>query len=44
LTERLFGFADYVSDPGLGDVDATTRALADVCLVVFNSNEFIYVY
>ncbi|MEO2012987.1 MAG: PSD1 and planctomycete cytochrome C domain-containing protein [Fuerstiella sp.] len=44
FTERLFGFDDYVSDPGLGDVDATTRALADVCLVVFNSNEFIYVY
>ncbi|HIE97892.1 MAG TPA: DUF1553 domain-containing protein, partial [Fuerstia sp.] len=44
FTERLFGFDDYVADPGLGDVDATTRALADVCLVVFNSNEFIYVY
>ncbi|MFT5301521.1 MAG: hypothetical protein ACI814_002327, partial [Mariniblastus sp.] len=42
--ERLFGFDDYVPDPGLGDVDAKTRALADVCLVVFNSNEFIYVY
>ncbi len=44
FTERLFGFDDYVADPGLDDVDITTRALADVCLVVFNSNEFIYVY
>jgi hypothetical protein len=44
FSERLFGFDDYVPDPGLGDVDAKTRALADVCLVVFNSNEFIYVY
>lgn len=44
FTERLFGFDDYVPDAGLGDVDATTRALAEVCLVVFNSNEFIYVY
>jgi hypothetical protein len=44
FTERLFGFDDYVPDPGMGDVDATTRALAEVCLVVFNSNEFIYVY
>ena len=44
FTERLFSFDDYVPDPGMGDVDATTRALAEVCLVVFNSNEFIYVY
>jgi len=44
FSERLFSFHDYSPDPGLGDVDATTRALADVCLVVFNSNEFIYVY
>jgi hypothetical protein len=44
FTERLFGFDNYVPDAGMGDVDATTRALAEVCLVVFNSNEFIYVY
>lgn len=44
FVERLFGFDDYVADPGLADVDAKTRALADLCLVVFNSNEFIYVY
>jgi mono/diheme cytochrome c family protein len=44
FTEVLFGFDDYVADPGLADVDIETRALADLCLVVFNSNEFIYVY
>jgi acetyl-CoA acetyltransferase len=26
------------------DVDAETRALADLCLLLFNSNEFAYVY
>lgn len=44
FTERLFGYDDYERDPGLADVDAETRALADLCLVVFNSNEFLYVY
>jgi len=44
FTEALFGFDDYVADPGLADVDAETRALAHLCLVVFNSNEFLYVY
>ena len=44
FTEVLFGFDDYSPDPTFADVDAETRALADLCLVVFNSNEFIYVY
>ena len=44
FTEILFGYDDYVPDPGLADVDIETRALADLCLVVFNSNEFVYVY
>ena len=44
FTEVLFGFDDYVADPGLAEVDVETRALADICLVVFNSNEFMYVY
>ena len=44
FSEVLFGYDDYVPDPGLADVDAKTRALADLCLVVFNSNEFAYVY
>ena len=42
--EKLFAFEDYQADPGLADIDAETRALADLCLVVFNSNEFVYVY
>ena len=44
FTEVLFGFDNYVADPGLAEVDVETRALADICLVVFNSNEFMYVY
>jgi hypothetical protein len=34
----------YVADRKAWDVSAETRALADVCLVLFNSNEYIYVY
>ena len=30
--------------PEPADVTAEVRALAEVCLVLFNSNEFIYVY
>ena len=44
FTEVLFGYDDYVPDPGMADVHPNIRALADVCLVVFNSNEFVYVY
>ncbi len=44
FTEVLFGLDDYVYDPGMADVDIETRALAELCLVVFNSNEFVYVY
>lgn len=42
--ESLPGYAGFVPDLEPGDVDATTRALADVCLVLLNSNEFAYVY
>jgi hypothetical protein len=44
FTEKLFAYGDYVPDLSPSDVDARTRALADICLVVINSNEFIYVY
>ncbi len=44
FTEVLFAYQDYVPDLGPHQVDARTRALADVCLVLLNSNEFIYVY
>ena len=42
--EILFGFGDYIADPTLANVDVETRALSDICLVIFNSNEFLYVY
>ena len=37
-------FKDYTPDKKPWDVDAETRALADLCLVLFNGNEFLYVY
>ncbi|MCB1232582.1 MAG: DUF1549 domain-containing protein, partial [Verrucomicrobiae bacterium] len=42
--EILPAFENYQSDHQAADVDAETRALADVCLLLFNSNEFAYVY
>jgi mono/diheme cytochrome c family protein len=42
--ERLHAYADFVPDLQPGDCDARTRALADVCLALLNSNEFAYVY
>lgn len=42
--EILPAFENYNSDLKPADVDAGTRALADVCLILFNSNEFAYVY
>lgn len=42
--EKLHAYADFVPDLQASDVDAHTRALADVCLVLLNSNEFAYVY
>ena len=44
FSERLFGYDDFVPDLQPADADLRTRALADVCLVILNSNEFIYVY
>jgi hypothetical protein len=42
--EKLHSNAEFVPDPQPADFDARTRALADVCLAIFNSNEFAYVY
>lgn len=42
--ESLPGYADFIPDLQPADVDARTRALADVCLVLLNSNEFSYLY
>ncbi|MEO2013392.1 MAG: PSD1 and planctomycete cytochrome C domain-containing protein [Fuerstiella sp.] len=44
FTERLFVYDDYVHDLQPHEVDAKTRALADVCLAILNSNEFVFVY
>ena len=43
FSERLYGYDDFVPDLQPGQVDAQTRALADVCLAVLNSNEFVFV-
>ena len=43
-TEILPVFEDYVPDAKPWTVDADTRALADVCHLILNSNEFVYVY
>jgi hypothetical protein len=42
--EDLDIYQDYVPDLKPRDVTAEVRAMADVCLVLFNSNEFIYIY
>ncbi len=42
--EKLNVYEDYVPDAKPWTVDADTRALADVCLVLLNSNEFVYIY
>ncbi len=44
FTEKLFAYEDYVPDLLPSDVDARTRGLGDVCLMLINSNEFIYIY
>ena len=42
--EKLPVFRDYVRDKQASDVGPDTRALADFCLLLFNSNEFVYLY
>ncbi len=42
--EKLNVYEDYIPDPKPWTVSAETRALADLCLVLMNSNEFLYVY
>jgi mono/diheme cytochrome c family protein len=42
--EKLPGYADFIPDLQAADVNAKTRGLADVCLVLLNSNEFAYLY
>lgn len=42
--EKLTVYDDFIPDLQPADVDARTRGLAEICLVLFNSNEFVYVY
>lgn len=42
--ERLEVYEDYVADTKMWEVDVSTRSLADFAKVLFNSNEFVYVY
>ena len=44
FTERLFVYDDYQPDVQPHEVDAKTRALAELCLALMNSNEFVYIY
>jgi hypothetical protein len=41
--EILPVFEDYQADSKAADVPSQTRALADACLLLFNTNEFMYV-
>lgn len=42
--EILPAFENYEADLKPAWVSAETRALADLCLLLFNSNEFVYLY
>jgi hypothetical protein len=42
--ERLHANEEFIPDLQPADCDARTRALADVCLILFNTSEFSYVY
>ncbi len=44
FSERLYSNADFIADLKPRDVSPHCRALADVCLVLLNSNEFVYIY
>ncbi|MES2696202.1 MAG: PSD1 and planctomycete cytochrome C domain-containing protein [Verrucomicrobiota bacterium] len=44
FSEPLEIAADFVPDLKMADAPPETRALADVCLVFLNSNEFAYIY
>jgi mono/diheme cytochrome c family protein len=44
FTEPLEFAADFVPDLKMSDATPETRGLAEVCLVLLNANEFVYVY
>ncbi|MEM8484528.1 MAG: PSD1 and planctomycete cytochrome C domain-containing protein [Bacteroidota bacterium] len=43
-TERLDVYENYVADVKSWEVDEEIRALADLAKVLFNANEFVYIY
>ncbi|MCA9034982.1 MAG: DUF1553 domain-containing protein, partial [Planctomycetaceae bacterium] len=43
FTELLESNRHFVADLQFADCDARTRGLAEVCLVLLNSNEFVYI-
>lgn len=42
--ETLYSNRDFVGDLNGADLTPHTQALADICLALLNSNEFVYVY
>ena len=44
FVEYLRGYENYEPDLKMWEVDAETRAYADLAVVLINSNEFMYVY
>ncbi len=42
--EALHGYSDFVADLQAADLSPHARAFANVCLSLFNTNEFAYVY
>ncbi|MCB0688008.1 MAG: PSD1 domain-containing protein [Saprospiraceae bacterium] len=42
--EPLDIYSNYEEDPQYAEVSPEVRALADYCHILFNSNEFVYVY
>ena len=43
-TEKLDQMSRYEPDPSPADVEVAVRALAELCHVLLNANEFVYVY
>ena len=44
FSEPLEAAADFVPDLGPADASPELRGLAEVCLVLLNTNEFAYIY
>ena len=42
--ERLDIYENYEADLKPWEAEPPTRALADLCLLLLNANEFIYIY